>query len=66
MKGIERMNQNAPNATELQFLTNYKKALDEDIAEAAKTVEETKSKVDSIYERLDRLEKLLTKMTEDS
>lgn len=66
MKGIERMNQNAPNAAELQFLTNYKKALDEDIAEAAKTVEETKSQVDSIYERLDRLEKLLTKMTEDS
>lgn len=66
MKGIERMNQNAPNAAELQFLTNYKKSLDEDIAEAAKTVEETKSQVDSIYERLDRLEKLLTKMTEDS
>ena len=60
-----RMNQDTKNTAEFVFLSTSLQEMNKDIAAASATLEETKAKVDRIYEHLERLEKELSKMYEE-
>lgn len=59
------MNQDTKNTAEFVFLSTSLQEMNKDIAAAAATLEETKAKVDRIYEHLEILEKELAKMYEE-